>query len=51
VITTKIRNAFIHLLDVIRYKVRANDVLPVDVAKMPNAATMMVFRFMVLRLS
>lgn len=48
---TKIRKIFIHLSAVIRYKVIAKDVLPVVVAMMPNAATMMVFRFILCRFS
>lgn len=40
---TKMRKYFIHRSVVIRYKVIANDVLPVVVAKIPKAATMMVF--------
>jgi len=45
VIMTKIRKYFIHRSAVIRYNVMANEVLPVVVAKIPNAATMMVHRF------
>jgi hypothetical protein len=43
VIMTKMRKYFIHRSVVIRYKVIANDVLPVVVAMIPKAATMMVF--------
>ena len=43
VMMTKMRKYFIHRSVVIRYKVIANDVLPVVVAMIPKAATMMVF--------
>ena len=44
VMMTKMRKYLIHRSDVIRYRVIANEVLPVLVAKSPKAATMMVLR-------
>lgn len=51
VIMTKMRKYFIHRSVVIRYRVMANDVLPVVVAMIPKAATMMVFSFIFAKLS
>ena len=51
VMMTKIRKYFIHRSAVIRYSVIANDVLPVVVAKIPKAATMIVFRLIFSRFS
>ena len=48
---TKMRKYFIHRSVVIRYKVMANDVLPVVVAMIPKAATMMVFSLIFAKLS
>jgi hypothetical protein len=51
VMMTKIRKYFIHRSAVIRYNVMANDVLPVVVAKIPKAATIIVFRLIFSRFS
>jgi hypothetical protein len=48
---TKMRKYFIHAFVVILCSVRANEVLLVDVATMPNNATRIVCRLMVLRFS
>lgn len=48
---TKMRKYFIHRSVVIRYRVIANDVLPVVVAMIPKAATMMVFNLIFSRFS
>ena len=50
-IMTKMRKYFIHRSVVIRYRVMANDVLPVVVAIIPKAATMIVFNLIFARLS
>jgi hypothetical protein len=48
---TNIRKYLIHRSADIRYKVIANDVLPVVVAKIPKAATTMVFKLIFSRFS
>lgn len=51
VMMTKMRKYFIHFDAVIRYRVIANDVLPVVVAMIPKAATMMVFNWIFCKFS
>ena len=48
---TKTRKYFIHTFVAIRCSVRANDVLLVVVAMMPNVATRIVSRLIILRFS